>query len=136
MSVDGNDLLAVHRVTADAVQRALDGKGPTLIEAQTYRMWAHTTADDPTRYVDPDELSTWGQRDPITRVQDYLRQTCNGAWSDERASAWEADIAAEVVAIFERAAEHPAPDPAAIYEHVFAEPTPALTRQRRWHLGD
>lgn len=136
VSVDGNDLLAMHKVTAEAVDRALAGQGPTLIEAQTYRMWAHTTADDPTRYVDPDELATWEGRDPIARLQGYLRACPGELWSDERASAWEAEIANEIAAIFERAAAHPPPDPAALYEHLFAEPTPALVRQRQWNLGD
>ena len=133
VSVDGNDLLAVHRVTAEAVERALAGLGPTLIEAHTYRMWAHTTADDPTRYVDPADLERWEARDPIKRVQRYLRDSQH--WSDELALAWEEAIAAEIEAIFERAAAHPPPRPEDLYEHLFAEPTPALARQRQWHLG-
>ena len=71
--VDGNDVLAVNAVTSWALQRARQGKGPTLIEAYTYRMGAHTTSDDPTKYRSNDETEQWRQRDPIARVQAYLR---------------------------------------------------------------
>ena len=70
--VDGNDVLAVNAVTSWALQRARQGKGPTLIEAYTYRMGAHTTSDDPTKYRSNDETEQWRQRDPIARVQAYL----------------------------------------------------------------
>ena len=80
VSVDGNDLFAVHAVAADAVARGRAGKGATLIEAHTYRMGMHTTADDPTRYVDPGELERWGRKDPIERVQKYLAGT--GSWDE------------------------------------------------------
>jgi pyruvate dehydrogenase E1 component alpha subunit len=133
VSVDGNDLFAVHKVTAAAVRRGIAGEGPTLIEAHTYRMGAHTTADDPTRYVNPEERERWAARDPIVRVQRYLE--AQGKWSQEQATAWRGEVAEEVEAAFAAAtARGPAP-PEAIYEHVFAEPTPALARQRAWHLG-
>ncbi len=70
--VDGNDLLAVHDVTAAAVDRARAGEGPTLIEAVTYRMSAHNTADDQTRYVNEEERQRWVALDPIERVRRYL----------------------------------------------------------------
>ncbi len=70
--VDGNDVLAVSAVTNWALRRARQGKGPTLIEAYTYRMGAHTTSDDPTKYRSNDETERWRQRDPIARVQTYL----------------------------------------------------------------
>ena len=71
--VDGNDVLAVHEVTAAAAARARQGGGPTLIEALTYRMGAHHTADDPSRYRDPAEHQAWSARDPIDRYATYLR---------------------------------------------------------------
>ena len=134
VSVDGNDLLAVHKVTADAVRRARAGEGPTLIECHTYRMWPHTTADDPTRYVNPEEKAEWEDRDPIDRMERYLAH--NGHWDEETAVRWDTEIAAEVEAAFETAGTYPPPGPGDIYEHVFAEPTGTLSRQRRWHLGD
>ena len=70
--VDGNDVLACHAVTAAAMQKARDGEGPTLIEAYTYRMGAHTTSDDPTRYRESAEVETWKLKDPIERVKRYL----------------------------------------------------------------
>ena len=133
VSVDGNDLFAVYAAAADAVARARAGRGATLIEAHTYRMGMHTTADDPSRYIDPAELERWKKKDPIERVQKYLARA--GRWDDGTQAAWEAEVGEEVEAAFARADAWPAPGPAAIYEHVFAEPTPALARQRAAHLG-
>ena len=133
VSVDGNDLLAVHKVAADAVARARAGAGPTLIETHTYRMWPHTTADDPTRYVNPEEKARWAERDPIERVQKYL--AAKGKWNDTLAQAWEAELALEVESAFEGAATYPPANPSEIYEHVFAQPTATAARQRRWQFG-
>ena len=72
MQVDGNDVLAVMAVTRDALDRARAGEGPTLIEAYTYRMAAHTTSDDPTRYRHAEELEVWRLRDPIERLKVFL----------------------------------------------------------------
>ena len=128
IAVDGNDLMAMHAVTAEAVARARAGEGPTLIEARTYRMWAHTTADDPTRYQDPDVLKRWEKRDPIDRVQKYL--AARKKWNDKTAATWEAEIAAEIDGAFKRAEAYPKPTADAIYDYVFAQPTPSLVRQR------
>jgi len=133
VSVDGNDLFAVHKVVKDAVERGRRGEGATLVEAVTYRMGMHTTADDPTRYVDPGDLETWSKRDPIVRVEKYL--AAQGQWSDKTAAAWDEEIQNEIEAAFAEADAHAPPDPAAIYEHVFAETTPTLARQRAAHLG-
>ena len=73
--VDGNDVLAVLAVTKAALQNAREGNGPTLVEAYTYRMGAHTTSDDPTRYRLTDELESWKLKDPIERVKAYLVRT-------------------------------------------------------------
>lgn len=80
--VDGNDLLAVHQVASDAVDRARRGDGPTLVETLTYRLGDHNTADDATRYQPSDDRAAWGDRDPISRVLAYLRG--RGAWDDEQ----------------------------------------------------
>jgi pyruvate dehydrogenase E1 component alpha subunit len=72
--VDGNDVLAVYAVSHWAIERARARQGPTLVEALTYRLGAHTTADDPRRYQPPDEIEDWRQRDPIARFRAYLEQ--------------------------------------------------------------
>ena len=79
--VDGNDVLATYAVTQAALQRARDGQGPTFVEAYTYRMGAHTTTDDPTRYRLSDDVEHWKLKDPIARVEAYLRR--NGLADDE-----------------------------------------------------
>lgn len=84
VQVDGNDVLAVMAVTRQALDRARTGGGPSFIEAVTYRMGPHTTADDPTRYRDPAELEVWGARDPIARLRTHLEQ--RGASGPDRKS--------------------------------------------------
>ncbi|TDT31257.1 pyruvate dehydrogenase (acetyl-transferring) E1 component subunit alpha [Naumannella halotolerans] len=93
--VDGNDVLAVHAVTEWALRRAHAGEGPTLVEAYTYRMGAHTTSDDPSKYREDDELEHWRSRDPIDRVKTYLlgNQTIDQQWLDDLAA--ESDRLAE-----------------------------------------
>jgi pyruvate dehydrogenase E1 component alpha subunit len=130
-SVDGNDLLAVHKVTQAAVERALAGHGPTLIEAHTFRLWAHTTADDPTRYVDPDVKKKWEQRDAIDRVQRYLAH--RGAWEEDRQSEMNKAVEDYIDDVFAKAAAYPPPRPEENYEHIYAESTPGLRRQQSWN---
>jgi pyruvate dehydrogenase E1 component alpha subunit len=126
--VDGNDPLAVYQVTADARARALAGDGPTLIEAITYRLGAHTTADDPTRYVDPDEEQRWKARDPLIRFRAWMRAT--GRWddaSDGEASAW---CAAEIDRAVEQVAAVGPAAPELLFDNVYAEEPAALAAQR------
>jgi pyruvate dehydrogenase E1 component alpha subunit len=94
IQVDGNDMLAVNRASQEAVARARAGDGPTLIELVTYRMGAHTTSDDPTKYRDKDEEAHWLKRDPITRMKTYLES--RKLWSDKQEEAWEADVKAQL----------------------------------------
>ncbi len=131
--VDGNDLMAVHAVTAAAVARARAGDGPTLIESITYRMGPHNTADDPTRYVDPTEQDTWKPLDPIERVQRHLET--RGLWDDERRKAVEAELAAEVEEQLVIARAAPAPNASQLFDHVFAELPEGLVRQRTARMG-
>ena len=93
--VDGNDVLAVQAVTERALDRARRGDGPTLIEAYTYRMGAHTTSDDPTKYRERAEEASWRAKDPIERVRTYLRST--GAID----ATWEGHLANESDALAE-----------------------------------
>jgi pyruvate dehydrogenase E1 component alpha subunit len=83
--VDGNDLLAVYAAVKEAVDRARNGGGPTLIEAFTYRMGAHTTSDDPTKYREDSEVEEWKGRDPIKRIKNFLIE--RGLWSEEQHQA-------------------------------------------------
>ncbi|HEU5031821.1 MAG TPA: pyruvate dehydrogenase (acetyl-transferring) E1 component subunit alpha [Spirillospora sp.] len=128
--VDGNDLVAVLSVLASAVEHARSGGGPSLVEAHTYRMDAHTNADDATRYRQDDEVARWEAADPIARLETYLRG--RGVLDDEAVAS--ADKAAEEFAARVRDAlnadPEPAPTPLELFEHVFAEPTPQLREQR------
>jgi len=127
--VDGNDLFAVYEATRQAVERARRGEGPTLIESQTYRMGAHNTADDPTRYMEPVELSGWDERDPVTRVIAYLRGL--GAWDDAAQKEMQDGIDAEVDAAIEAAEAFAPPNPEQIFTHVYATPPERLLQQQR-----
>jgi 2-oxoisovalerate dehydrogenase E1 component alpha subunit len=127
VQVDGNDVLAVYAVTRAAADRARDGGGPTLIEAVTYRLGAHTTTDDPTRYRTADELDMWMAREPIGRYRAFLEKA--GLWSDEldRTAKAAADAtAARIRGAVEDMADPPLED---LVEHVYAEPPQTLRRQ-------
>ncbi len=125
--VDGNDIFAVYAVMCEAVERARRGQGPTLIEAYTYRMGAHTTADDPTKYRDAAEVEEWKGRDPLMRVQRYLQD--RGQWT----AAWEQQLldecSAEVERAMDEAAAVPLPAPQDMFRYMYAEMTPQLIEQ-------
>ena len=128
IQVDGNDLFAVHSAVAEAAARARAGDGPTLIEAVTYRMGAHTTADDPSRYVPGEELERQRRRDPITRLAAHL--TREGLLTPERDAAIEEE-ARQIVADAHAEAEAEAEPPDdGFFDHVYAEPSQQLTEQR------
>ncbi|WP_240741796.1 pyruvate dehydrogenase (acetyl-transferring) E1 component subunit alpha [Deinococcus sp. KSM4-11] len=126
--VDGNDALATYHVTREAVERARSGGGPTLIETVTYRVKPHTTADDPTRYRTDADNAGWDARDPVLRLRTHLFS--EGLLTDADETALLADIAAEFEAALAEADGYPEPTPEEILDHVFAEPTPQLRRQR------
>jgi 2-oxoisovalerate dehydrogenase E1 component alpha subunit len=126
--VDGNDVLATLAVTRRALQDARDGQGPTLIEAFTYRMGAHTTSDDPTRYRLASELETWKLKDPIERLKAFLSR---GGRAD--ADFFEAlDRESDDLARRLRAGclEMADPSPLALFDHVYAEPHPLIDEER------
>lgn len=127
--VDGNDVLATLAVTRAALARARSGGGPTLIEAMTYRMGPHTTSDDPTRYRDAQELHAWQARDPIARLEAFLRDR---RIIDDAAIA-AIDAQAEQLAQTVRHGVRAMPEPAgdAVFEHVYAEPHPRIEEMRR-----
>lgn len=136
--VDGNDVIAVYRAVSEALQRARAGEGPTLIEAQTYRIGPHTTSDDPTRYRTPDELADWQQaRDPLVRLRAYLER--QDLWNDAQQQALEEETRERVARIVTAALAEPAPTPDEIFAHIYETPTPALQAQRdelRMHQQD
>lgn len=86
IQVDGNDALAMYAVTKEAIDRARAGQGPTLIEAYTYRMGAHTTSDDPTIYRDQEEVDEWQKKDPILRMFNYLKN--KELWDEDKDEAF------------------------------------------------
>jgi 2-oxoisovalerate dehydrogenase E1 component alpha subunit len=126
--VDGNDVLATYAVTKAALQRARDGQGPTFVEAYTYRMGAHTTTDDPTRYRLSDDVERWKLKDPIARVEAYLKR--NGLAEQDFFEA----ITAEADDLGHRLREGckamPDPQPLSMFDHVYAEITEELVEQR------
>ncbi|WP_369029193.1 MULTISPECIES: pyruvate dehydrogenase (acetyl-transferring) E1 component subunit alpha [Streptomyces] len=117
--VDGNDVLAVLAVTKWALERARSGEGPTLVEAYTYRMGAHTTSDDPTRYRHDDERAAWEAKDPIARLRTYLEA------SNHAEEGFFAELEAESESLGRRVREAvramPDPDHFAIFEHTYAD---------------
>ncbi len=125
--VDGNDLLAVHKIASEAAARARSGEGPTLIECLTWRLGAHTTSDDPTRYRDEDVTKSWWELDPLGRTRRYL--IAKGLWSDEQEQAQQDELDAEIRAVWTEVEEIPAPPLKAIFEDVYAEMTPQQTEQ-------
>lgn len=129
IQVDGNDLLAVYQTTTEAVERARSGQGPTLIEAVTYRLGPHTTADDPSRYREEGEAVEWRKKDPLERVRLFLHE--RGSWDEDWQQRIEADATAEIERAVELAESLPAPGPADIFEGMFAELPPHLLHQRR-----
>jgi pyruvate dehydrogenase E1 component alpha subunit len=125
--VDGNDVLAVYAVAKWAVRRAREGEGPTLIEAVTFRMGPHSTADDPTRYRTSEEQEHWQARDPIARFTKYLEneEILTDAFRSE-VSEEAADIAAHVRAEIVGAGPLNATD---LFEYVYTEKPATLQRQ-------
>lgn len=126
--VDGNDLLAVIHVVAEAAVRARRGEGPTLIEARTYRRGAHSTSDDPSVYRDPSEPKAWERRDPIERVRRYAM--ARGALDAAFEARAREEIAAEIRAALAFAEGRPPKPPlGSLVEDVYAEPTPRLREE-------
>jgi len=126
--VDGNDVFACLAVTRKAMQAAREGQGPTLIEAFTYRMGAHTTTDDPTRYRLAAELEAWKLKDPVERVKAYLVRT--GAADQAFFEAIDAEAADVGRSVRQGCLAMPDPEPMAIFENVYSEPTELLRAER------
>jgi pyruvate dehydrogenase E1 component subunit alpha len=132
IQVDGNDLLAVYVATREAVERARAGGGPTLIEALTYRLAMHTTADDPTKYRSEEEVRLWEAREPWPRFRRYVES--KGVVDAKTHAALEAEVDVEIREAVERAEARMRPELLEIFEHVYAEP-PAHLRVQREELA-
>ena len=127
--VDGNDVLASYAVSRALLDEARAGLGPRAIEAVTYRMGAHTTSDDPTKYRGSDEEQRWAQRDPIERMRAFLLGRGAGESFFAGVDAEAADAAEDLRA---RTVELPAPGRGAIFDHVYSEPHPLIAEQKAW----
>lgn len=118
-AIDGNDVLAVYESAREAFERARNGDGPTLIEAKTYRMTAHSSDDDDRRYREREEIEEWRLKDPILRFEKYLTE--NGLLDEEQKEAMDAEIKAEVAEASEYAENAPFADPEDVLTGVYAE---------------
>ncbi|WP_261558964.1 pyruvate dehydrogenase (acetyl-transferring) E1 component subunit alpha [Frankia tisae] len=126
--VDGNDVLACLAVTRWALETARAGRGPVLVEAVTYRMGAHTTADDPTRYRSSAELEAWHRRDPLDRMRTHLAARGLLAQERDRRLALEADTFAHELRA--RCTAMPDPDPTSLFDHVQVTENGLVAAQR------
>jgi 2-oxoisovalerate dehydrogenase E1 component alpha subunit len=126
--VDGNDVLAVYAVTKAAMDHAREGNGPTLVEAFTYRMGAHTTSDDPTRYRVAAEVEVWKQRDPITRLRTYLE--AQGLIDEAFITELERESDALAAHVREGCLALPDPEPLTMFDHIYVDPHPQLAQER------
>jgi pyruvate dehydrogenase E1 component alpha subunit len=133
VQVDGNDVFAVYQATREAVDRARSGGGPTLVEAVTYRMGAHSSADDPGRYRAAELTESWRRRDPVERLRLYLRG--QGRWDEALQERLEREAAAEVERAVAAAEALPAFAAGELFDAVFAEPPRSLAEQRAWAEG-
>ena len=124
--VDGNDILAVYRTTKDAVEKARKGEGPTLIEAVTYRMGAHSSSDDPKRYRTEQELEEWQKRDPLVRFRKYLER--KGIWSETDEKKTQDETNREIDEAVQHAEKLPKPVLETLFTDVYAE--------MPWHLEE
>ena len=126
--VDGNDVVAVHQSVDLALQRARDGKGPTLIEAISYRLSDHTTADDATRYRHPDALKAGWEKEPIKRLRDYLH--AQGWWHEKNETQWLQQTTQLVQQAVDQYLETPAQPISSMFDHLYAQLPAQLAKQR------
>jgi pyruvate dehydrogenase E1 component alpha subunit len=129
IQVDGNDMLATYAAGSEAVKKAKSGDGPTLIEAVTYRLSVHTTADDPTKYRTADDVAGWEKKDPLIRFSLYLQS--KGLLNDKLIEELEADVIEQVkrgVESYEKLGANP--DPMDAFRFVYEELPEELVRQQ------
>jgi pyruvate dehydrogenase E1 component alpha subunit len=131
LQVDGNDVLAVHVATCEAVARAREEQAPTLVECITYRLGVHTTVDDPSKYREEEEVEAWEKRDPLPRFQAYLKE--KGLLDDDEVAKVEQAVEQEIAEAVERWQERSSEleKSAALFDHLYAEAPPYLEEQRQ-----
>jgi 2-oxoisovalerate dehydrogenase E1 component alpha subunit len=126
--VDGNDVLACYAVTRAALDQARRGQGPTLIEAFTYRMGAHTSSDDPTRYRDASEVEAWQAKDPILRMRRYL--SGQGMADEDFFAQVDEQANAEALHLREQVLAMPDPEPLSLFDHAYVGGSPLIDEER------
>jgi len=131
IQVDGNDVLAVYSAAKEAVDRARSGDGPSMIECVTYRMSVHTTADDPKRYREEEEVEEWVEKDPLTRFQKYLKS--KKILTDKKIETIEEELKQEIKEAVEQTEKkmEKMGDPLLMFDHIFEELPPYLQEQRK-----
>ncbi|MBG6179434.1 pyruvate dehydrogenase (acetyl-transferring) E1 component subunit alpha [Arthrobacter sp. CAN_A1] len=132
--VDGNDLAALLAVLGQAVDRARAGGGPSLVEAHTYRMQAHTNADDPSRYRSADDVEKWIPKDPLSRMRTYLRGL--NLLDDDGETSIAADAEAMAATLRDGLNTDPVVDPEDLFNYVFTEKTSQLREQAALLRGE
>lgn len=132
LQVDGNDALAMFRATREALERARAGEGPTLIEADTYRLMMHTTADDARKYRGEEEEAAAWKREPLIRLRLYLEG--KGLWDAARQEALEKELRGEIEAAVKEFESRTSFKPDAPFDHVLGTPSEEIERQRREFL--
>lgn len=131
VQIDGNDALAAYAVGKRFMRHAREGHGPSYIEALTYRIGAHTTSDDPTRYRENEELDSWRQKDPIVRLAGYLRSK---GVPEEFFETVDAEATTHARTIRDEILALPSIDTTEMFDHVYAEQHPRIDEQREWAL--
>ncbi|OIO65949.1 pyruvate dehydrogenase (acetyl-transferring) E1 component subunit alpha [Candidatus Woesearchaeota archaeon CG1_02_57_44] len=129
LQVDGNDVLGVHKAVSDALQKAYTGKGPTLIEAYTFRLGDHTTSDDAKKYRDPKLVEQWQKRDPLARLRVYLRQKM--LWDEDYEKSLLERCAKKVEDAVVRYESTPAAPLTDMFDYHYAQLPQNLAEQRR-----
>lgn len=133
IQVDGNDIAAVYYAVREALERARSGGGATLVEAVTYRLCDHTTADDFSRYAD-DQLKPAWKKEPITRLALYMKN--QGYWSQEKETVLQEELAKEVEAAVAAYDSLPAPAATEMFDHLYAELPVAFEQQYQELKGE
>lgn len=128
IQIDGNDPFAAYLATRAALERARAGEGPSFIEAITYRLGPHTTADDPSRYRQSDEVEKMRPFEPLLRYRRFLQE--RGLWSEDGEKRLTAEIEEWMAAAIARVEARPAPGPDDVFDYMYDGPTPELLRQK------
>jgi len=128
LRVDGNDILAVYRAVSDAAQRARDGGGPTFIECVTYRMGAHSTSDDPSRYRSEEEVQEWAKKDPVDRFRRHLVYL--GVLDDALEAKMDEEVGEQISAAIKEVEQYGPPERETLFDDVYASPPWNIEEQR------